>query len=83
MPEKDERKEDGVTDPGAVLIGERFIGHGAEAAHINTVLGHRSGPVGTAWARRPGSPAADGLLPAMADVLAARATLYNQHYQAR
>jgi hypothetical protein len=27
--------------------------------------------------------AADGLLPGMADVLAARATLYNPHYQAR
>ena len=31
-------------------IGESFIGDGNEAAHINTVLGERSGPVGTAWA---------------------------------
>src|SRR5579859_3188669 len=31
-------------------IGESFIGDGAEAAHINTVLGDREGPVGTAWA---------------------------------
>ena len=37
-----------MTDSGAVLIGESFIGEGAEAARINTVLGHRSGPVGTA-----------------------------------
>jgi 5,6,7,8-tetrahydromethanopterin hydro-lyase len=31
-------------------IGESFVGEGAEAAHINTVLGDRSGPVGSAWA---------------------------------
>src|SRR5580692_11230471 len=33
-----------------IQIGESFIGEGAEAAHINTVLGPRQGPVGTAWA---------------------------------
>src|SRR2546429_4102636 len=33
-----------------VLIGESFAGEGAEAAHVNTVLGGRDGPVGTAWA---------------------------------
>jgi 5,6,7,8-tetrahydromethanopterin hydro-lyase len=33
-----------------VLIGESFVGEGAEAAHVNTVLGDREGPVGTAWA---------------------------------
>src|SRR6202034_3534410 len=38
-----------MTD-GFIAIGESFIGEGAEAAHINTVLGSRSGPVGTAWA---------------------------------
>ena len=27
-----------------VLIGESFVGEGAEAAHINTVLGDRDGP---------------------------------------
>src|SRR4249919_4282337 len=32
-----------------VLIGESFAGEGAEAAHVNTVLGGRDGPVGTAW----------------------------------
>jgi 5,6,7,8-tetrahydromethanopterin hydro-lyase len=47
-----------VTDSPAVLIGESFIGAGAEAAHINTVLGHRSGPVGTAWATALASPSA-------------------------
>ncbi|MEO6318896.1 MAG: formaldehyde-activating enzyme, partial [Acidimicrobiales bacterium] len=30
-------------------IGESFIGSGGEAAHLNTVLGERSGPVGQAW----------------------------------
>jgi 5,6,7,8-tetrahydromethanopterin hydro-lyase len=30
-------------------IGESFIGEGAEAAHVNTVLGERGGPAGTAW----------------------------------
>jgi hypothetical protein len=33
-----------------ILIGESFIGEGDEAAHINTVLGDRAGPVGVAWA---------------------------------
>jgi 5,6,7,8-tetrahydromethanopterin hydro-lyase len=41
-----------------VLIGESFIGEGAEAAHINTVLGPRNGPVGTAWATALASPSA-------------------------
>ena len=36
--------------PQRVLIGESFIGEGAEAAHVNAVLGGRDGPVGTAWA---------------------------------
>jgi len=43
-------------------IGESFVGEGAEAAHINTVLGDRDGPVGAAWATalampRPGHSA--------------------------
>jgi 5,6,7,8-tetrahydromethanopterin hydro-lyase len=41
-----------------VLIGESFVGEGAEAAHINTVLGHRTGPVGTAWATALATPSA-------------------------
>ena len=47
-----------MTESPAVLIGESFIGAGAEAAHINTVLGHRAGPVGTAWATALASPSA-------------------------
>ena len=39
-----------------MLIGESFIGEGAEAAHINTVLGDRDGPVGTAWATALATP---------------------------
>lgn len=41
-----------------VQIGESFVGDGAHAAHINTVLGHRDGPVGTAWATALASPTA-------------------------
>jgi 5,6,7,8-tetrahydromethanopterin hydro-lyase len=48
-----------------LLIGESFVGEGAEAAHVNTILGRRDGPVGVAWATalafvavvRPGLPA--------------------------
>jgi 5,6,7,8-tetrahydromethanopterin hydro-lyase len=31
-------------------IGEGFVGEGLNSAHVNTVLGDRSGPVGAAWA---------------------------------
>ncbi len=41
-----------------MLIGESFIGDGVNAAHINVVLGHRAGPVGTAWASALASPSA-------------------------
>ena len=34
----------------ATQLGEAFVGGGADAAHIDTVLGPRDGPVGTAWA---------------------------------
>jgi len=37
-------------------IGEAFEGAGAEAAHVNTVLGPREGPVGTAWATALATP---------------------------
>jgi 5,6,7,8-tetrahydromethanopterin hydro-lyase len=47
-----------VTESPAVLIGEGFVGDGAEAAHINVVLGHRDGPVGTAWATALATPSA-------------------------
>ena len=39
-------------------LGESFVGTGADAAHVNTVLGPRDGPVGTAWARALASPSA-------------------------
>lgn len=39
-------------------IGEAFVGSGPEAAHLNTVLGPREGPVGTAWASALASPSA-------------------------
>jgi len=43
-------------DLPVMAIGESFIGTGAEAAHINTVLGRRDGPVGTAWATALATP---------------------------
>ncbi|MFZ4669087.1 MAG: formaldehyde-activating enzyme [Microthrixaceae bacterium] len=39
-----------------VLIGEGFVGTGADAAHVNTVLGERSGPVGAAFATALATP---------------------------
>lgn len=39
-------------------IGEGFVGEGVNAAHVNTVLGSRSGPVGTAWATALATPRA-------------------------
>jgi 5,6,7,8-tetrahydromethanopterin hydro-lyase len=39
-----------------MLIGESFVGEGAEAAHVNTVLGDRDGPVGTAWVTALATP---------------------------
>lgn len=48
-------------------IGESFIGEGVNAAHINTVLGVRSGPAGTAWATALATPSA-GHVPFMAVV---------------
>jgi len=41
-----------------MLIGESYIGEGAEAAHVNVVLGERSGPVGAAWATALATPSA-------------------------
>jgi 5,6,7,8-tetrahydromethanopterin hydro-lyase len=39
-------------------IGEAFVGAGAEAAHINTVLGSFGGPVEQAWVTALASPTA-------------------------
>ncbi len=39
-------------------IGEGFVGEGADAAHVNTVLGALGGPVETAWASALAQPSA-------------------------
>jgi len=41
-----------------MLIGESFVGTGVNAAHVNTVLGRRDGPVGTAWVTALATPRA-------------------------
>jgi 5,6,7,8-tetrahydromethanopterin hydro-lyase len=41
-----------------LLIGESFVGDGADAAHVNIVLGPRDGPAGTAWAAALATPRA-------------------------
>lgn len=37
-------------------IGEAFVGAGGDAAHLNTVLGAKGGPVEAAWASALASP---------------------------
>jgi 5,6,7,8-tetrahydromethanopterin hydro-lyase len=37
-------------------FGESFVGEGANAAHVNTVLGAKGGPVETAWASALAQP---------------------------
>jgi len=39
-------------------LGEAFVGDGVNAAHLNTVLGERDGPVGSAWATALATPSA-------------------------
>ncbi|WP_022884594.1 formaldehyde-activating enzyme [Glaciibacter superstes] len=41
---------------GTLQIGESFIGDGVNAAHVNTVFGHRDGPAGVAWASALATP---------------------------
>jgi 5,6,7,8-tetrahydromethanopterin hydro-lyase len=43
---------------GVMDIGEGFAGDGANAAHINTMLGAKDGPVGAAWATALATPRA-------------------------
>jgi 5,6,7,8-tetrahydromethanopterin hydro-lyase len=43
---------------GAFSIGEGFAGDGPNAAHINSMLGAKSGPVGGAWATALATPRA-------------------------
>ncbi|MEU1408256.1 formaldehyde-activating enzyme [Streptomyces sp. NPDC005728] len=40
------------------LIGESFVGAGANAAHTNVVIGRKGGPVETAWATALATPSA-------------------------
>lgn len=47
-----------------MFIGESFVGSGANAAHINVMVGPRTGPVGFAWAGALSSPT-KGHLPYM------------------
>ena len=49
----------------SMQLGESFVGDGVNAAHINTVLGEREGPVGTAWATALASPS-EGFVPFVA-----------------
>lgn len=37
-------------------LGESFVGVGPDAAHVNTILGLREGPVGQAWATALATP---------------------------
>jgi 5,6,7,8-tetrahydromethanopterin hydro-lyase len=41
-----------------MMIGESFVGTGVNAAHVNTVLGPRDGPVGAAWVTALATPRA-------------------------
>ncbi|MDT0468853.1 formaldehyde-activating enzyme [Streptomyces gibsoniae] len=40
----------------AALIGESFVGDGANAAHTNVVIGRKGGPIETAWATALATP---------------------------
>lgn len=41
-----------------IQVGECFVGEGVDAAHLNTVLGDRDGPVGAAWVTSLATPTA-------------------------
>jgi 5,6,7,8-tetrahydromethanopterin hydro-lyase len=41
-----------------VQLGEGFAGEGRNAAHVNTMLGAKNGPVGAAWATALATPTA-------------------------
>jgi 5,6,7,8-tetrahydromethanopterin hydro-lyase len=45
-----------MTPVTATQIGEAFVGRGAEAAHVNTVLGGYGGPVEAAWVTALATP---------------------------
>ena len=39
-------------DRSTFLIGESLVGDGNEVAHIDLMIGHKSGPAGAAFAQR-------------------------------
>lgn len=45
-----------MTSPAGAQLGEAFVGQGAEAAHVNTVLGAKGGPVETAFVTALATP---------------------------
>ncbi|HUI49888.1 MAG TPA: formaldehyde-activating enzyme [Acidimicrobiia bacterium] len=47
-----------MSAPETFSVGEGFAGGGANAAHVNTVLGSKRGPVGVAWATALATPRA-------------------------
>jgi 5,6,7,8-tetrahydromethanopterin hydro-lyase len=47
-----------LTFAARTLIGEGFAGSGQNAAHLNTVLGRKGGPVETAWTTALATPRA-------------------------
>lgn len=49
---------DASTSRDGFEIGEGFAGSAAETAHVNTMLGTRSGPLGAAWATALATPTA-------------------------
>ncbi len=52
-------------DRTELQIGESFVGEGVNAAHVNTVLGPRTGAAGSAWATALATPST-GHVPFMA-----------------
>lgn len=45
-----------MTFADPTLLGEAFVGEGANAAHVNVVVGRKGGPVETAWVTALATP---------------------------
>jgi 5,6,7,8-tetrahydromethanopterin hydro-lyase len=54
-----------MSGDGGSQLGESFVGAGADAAHVNTILGRRGGPVETSFATALATPR-DGYVAFMA-----------------
>ena len=50
--------DDRVESSWRTQVGESFVGEGGDAAHLNTVLGWRGGPVEVAWTTALATPRA-------------------------